>query len=260
MVTVHYLQQWCTIARRHGHVFRMALHNEGDWRKETWQRARRASCHVSIRQSPSCVMPFWTHAKCLLAFISYLPMWIKAKYTFIKTVYSPLFYGGPYLQAKHADVCSGVLFWTACTRRPHVLSLPSSRGCEKSDSWRQAGSVKTAKKSRELYHNVVMWHWIMYKWRRSNKMLSFRRTFFNLLDFTVSLSHRDWHSETPWSPSSNQPGGTYCQAQDFLLGTNYTLEMWCANTKSANQVPTSPVKTLVIPMSWSYRYFEWQER
>ena len=41
--------------------------------------------HVSIRQSQSCVMPFWTHAKCLLAFISYLPMWIKAKYTFIKS-------------------------------------------------------------------------------------------------------------------------------------------------------------------------------
>ena len=249
-----------TIARRHGHVFRMALHNEGDWRMETWQRARRASCQVSIRQSPSCVMPFWTHAKCLLAFISYLLMWIKAKYTFIKTVYSPRFYGGPYLQAKHADVCSGVLFWTACTRRPHVLSLPSSSGCEKSDSWRQARSVKTARKSHEWYHNVVMWHWIVYKWRRSNKMLSFRRTFFNLLDFTVSLSYRDWHSETPWSHSSNQPGGTYCQAQDFLLCTNYTLEMWCANTKSANQVPTSPVKTLVIPMSWSYRYFEWQKR
>ena len=35
--------------------------------------------------------------------------------------------------------------WTACTRRPHVLSLPSR--CEKSDSWRQARSVKTAKKS-----------------------------------------------------------------------------------------------------------------
>ena len=142
------------MARRHGHVFRMALHNEGDWRMETWQLARRASCHVSIRQSPSCVMPFWTHAKCLLAFISYLPMWIKAKYTFIKTVYNPRFYGGPYLQAKHADVCSGVLFWTACTRRPHVLSLPSSSGCEKSDSWRQARSVKTAKK---VMNGTTMW-------------------------------------------------------------------------------------------------------
>ena len=142
------------IARRHGHVFRMALHNEGDWRMETWQRARRASCHVSIRQSPSCVMPFWTHAKCLLAFISYLPMWLKAKYIFIKTVYSPRFYGWPYLQAKHADVCSGVLFWTAYTRRPHVLSLPSSSGCEKSDSWRQARSVKTAKK---VMNGTTMW-------------------------------------------------------------------------------------------------------
>ena len=243
------------IARRHGHVFRMALHNEGDWRMETWQRARRASCHVSIRQSPSCVMPFWTHAKCLLAFISYLPMWIKAKYTFIKTVYSPRFYGGPYLQAKRADVCSGVLFWTACTRRPHVLSLLSC--CEKSDSWR-AVSLKLPKKSWTVPQcgHVTL---IVYKWRRSNQMLSFHRTFFNLLDFTVSLTCRDCHSETPWSHSSNHPGGTYCQAQDFLLRTNYTLEMWCANTKSANQVPTSPVKTLVIPMSWSYRCFEWQE-
>ena len=52
------------------------------------------------------------------------------------------------------DVCSGVLFWTACTRRPHVLSLPSSSGCEKSDSWRQARSVKTAKK---VMNGTTMW-------------------------------------------------------------------------------------------------------
>ena len=174
------------IARRHGHVFRMALHNEGDWRMETWQRARRASCHVFLRQSPSCVMPFWTHAKCLLAFISYLPMWIKAKYTFIKTVYSPRFYGGPYLQAKHADVCSGVLFWTACKRRPHVLSLPSSSGCEKSDSWRQARSVKTAKK---VMNGTTMWSCDTELCTNGVEATKcFCRTFFNLLDFTVSLS------------------------------------------------------------------------
>ena len=34
-------------------------------------------------------------------------------------------------------------------------------------------------------------------------MLSFHCIFFNLLDFTVSLSCRDYHSETPWSHSSN---------------------------------------------------------
>ena len=49
------------------------------------------------------------------------------------------------MQAKRADVCSGVLFWTESTHRPRVLSL-SSR-CEKSNSWRQSGSFKTAKKS-----------------------------------------------------------------------------------------------------------------
>ena len=128
-----------------GHVFKMALHNEGDWRMQTWQWARRASCHVSIRQSPSQVMPFWTPAKCLFAFISYLPGWIKANHTFIKTVYITLSHGRSYVQTKHVVVCSGVLFWTGCTHRPHVMSLPSR--CEKSDSWRQAGPVKTAKRS-----------------------------------------------------------------------------------------------------------------
>ena len=37
-------------------------------------------------------------------------------------------------------------------------------------------------KSHERYHNVVMWHWIVYKWRRSKQMLSCHRTFFNYLD------------------------------------------------------------------------------
>ena len=106
-------------------------------------------------------------------------------------------------------------------------------------------------KSHERYHNVVMWHWIVYKWRRSKQMLTFHRTF-----SIYSTSRCRWHCETPWSHSSNQPGGTYCQAQDFLLHTAYTLEMWCANARLENQVPTSPVKTLVIRMSWSYRCFE----
>ena len=47
-----YTSRWVDdIARRHGHVFRMALHNEGDWRMETWQRARQSelSCfHTPI--------------------------------------------------------------------------------------------------------------------------------------------------------------------------------------------------------------------
>ena len=224
-------------------------------RLETWQRARRASCHVSIRQSLSCVMPFWTHAKCLLAFISYLPMWIKAKYTFIKTVYSRRFYGGPYLQVKHADVCSGVLFWTACTRRSHVLSLPSC--CEHPIHDGKRGQLKSyCPKSHERYHSVVMWHWLCTNGVEATKC------WVSIAHFSIySTSRCRCHAGTdiPRLCGHTRQIGTYCQAQDFLLRTNYTLEMWWANTKSANQVPTSPVKTLVIPMSWSYRCFEWQE-
>ena len=60
--------------------------------------------------------------------------------------------------------------------------------------------------------------------------VEFSSHIFNLLIFTVSLSCRDWHSETPWSHSSNQPGGTYCQALDFLLRTNYwKCDAWMQN-------------------------------
>ena len=224
---------------------------------DIWQRvARRASSHVSIRQSPNYVMPFWAHAKCLLAFISYLPMWIKARHTFIKTINSPRsYYGGLYMQAKHADVCSGVIFWTACTRRPHVLSLPSR--CEKPDSWRQSGSVETAKKSRMVQQ---CGHVTLNSVQMASKQA---KVWFSLhiLQFTRLYGVVVMQGLTFWdSVVSNQLGCTYCQAQDFLLRTNYTLEMRCANAKLANQVPASPVKTLVIRMSWSYRRLEWRER
>ena len=101
-------------------------------------------------------------------------------------------------------------------------------------------------KSHERYHNWVKWHWIVYKWRRSKQMLSFHLTFFNLFVFTVSLSCRDWHSESPWSHSSNQPGGTYSQALDFLLRTNY----WKCDARMQNWQIKSP------PAMWKHLSFE----
>ena len=47
------------IARRHGHVFRMALHKEEDWRMETWQRARQGelSClHTPIPELCNAIL------------------------------------------------------------------------------------------------------------------------------------------------------------------------------------------------------------
>ena len=73
---------------------------------------------------------------CLLAFISYLSMWIKPN-TYLSKPFKARYMEG--------DVCPGVVFWPACTRYLHMLSLSFCR--EKSDSWRQVGSVKTVKKS-----------------------------------------------------------------------------------------------------------------
>ena len=63
----------------------------GVWRNEP----AFVSCHVSIRQSLSCVMPSWRHAKSLLVFILYLRMCIQANTTF-ENVYWPLSLGWPY--------------------------------------------------------------------------------------------------------------------------------------------------------------------
>ena len=226
---------------------------------ETWQRARQGelSClHTPIPELcnailntcqmpsrfyiiPSNVNKIRTHL--LKPFLARDLIWWRAIYAGKNTLKFALVFCFELHARAAARAVTAILLW----KIRFMTASAVSQNCHK---------------SHERYHNVVMWHWIVYKWRRSNQMLSFHRTFFNLIDFTVSLSCRDWHSKTPWSHSSNQPGGTYCQAQDFLLRTNCTLEMWCANTKSANQVPSSPVKTLVIPMSWSYRCFEWQER
>ena len=56
------------------------------------------------------------------------------------------------MQPKHAEVCSGVLFWTACTRRRTCCHCHLA--VKKSDSWRQARSVKTAIK---VMNGTTMW-------------------------------------------------------------------------------------------------------
>ena len=199
------------IARRHGHVFRMALHNEGDWRMETWQLARQGelSClHTPIPELCNAILN-----TCQMPSRFYIiPSNVNKSQTHLLKPFIARDLMESHIYRQNTLMFAGVLFWTASTCRPHVLSLPSR--CEKSDSWRQARSDKTANKSWTVPQcgHVTLNQWIVYKWPRSKQMLSFHRTFFNLLDFTVSLSCRDCHSETPWSHSSNQPGGTYCQA------------------------------------------------
>ena len=170
-------------------------------------------------------------------------MWIKAKYTFIKAVYSPRFMEG-HIYRENTLMFALVFCFELRARAArtcchcHLAVNNPIHDCNR-------GQLKLPK-SHERYHNVVTWHWIVYKRRRSKQRLSFHRIFFNLLVFTVSLSCRDWHSETLWSHSSNQPGGTYCQALDFLLRTNY----WKWDVRMQNWQIKSP------PAMWKHLSFE----
>ena len=143
----------CSIARRHGHVFRMALHNEGDWRMEKWQRARQGELSCLYTPIPelcnailnTCQMPsrFYiipsnvnkSQTHLLKPFLARDLIWWRAIYAG-KRRWSLLWCF--VLNCVHAP--------------PHVLSLPSC--CEKSNSWRQARSVKTVKK---VMNGTTMW-------------------------------------------------------------------------------------------------------
>ena len=239
----------------------MALHNEGDWRMETWQRARRASCHVSIRQSPSCVMPFWTHAKCLLAFISYLSMWIKAKYTFIKTIYSPRFYGGPYMQANTLMFALVFCFELRALRARAARTCCHSHLAVKNpihDGKR--GQIKLSKKSWTVPQcGHVTLNCVQMASKQPNVEFSshiFQFTRLHGVAVMQGLTFQDsvvtLFKSVRWYVLS---GTGFFVAHQLYIGN-----VMRKYTKSANQVPISPVKTLVIQMSWSYRWFEWQDR
>ena len=139
------------------------------------------------------------------------------------------------MQEKHADVCSGVLFWTACTRRPHVLSLPSR--CEKSDSWRKTGSVKSAKKSRTVPQcghvtlNCVQMASKKAKVEFSSHIFQFTRL--HGVAVMQGLTFRD--SVVTLFKSARW----YVLSGTGFLVAHQLLEMWCANARLANQVPTS---------------------
>ena len=134
-----------TIARRHGHVFRMALHNEGEWRLETWQRARQGelSClHTPIPELCNAILNTCQMPSCFYIIPSNVN---KSQTHLLKPFIARDLMEGHTYAGKTRWCLLWCFVWTACMRRPHVLSLPSR--CEKSDSWRQARSVKTAKKS-----------------------------------------------------------------------------------------------------------------
>ena len=166
-----------------------------------------------------------------------LPMLIKAKHTFIKTVYNTLSYGRPYMQAKHADVCSGVLLWTACTYLPARPVTAISPG--KSDSWRQAGSVKNCQK---VMNGNRMWSCDTELC--TNGVVASKGWVF-IAHFSIySTSRCHCHagsdtSETPWSNSSKSH-------------VVRTVRHWISSPHQPCENPCHP-NVFALPLLWMAR-------
>ena len=118
-------------------------------------------------------------------------------------------------------------------------------------------SVKSAKKSRtvpqcgQVTLNCVQMASKQAKVEFSSHIFQFTR----LNGVAVMQGLTFWDSVVTLFKSARW----YVLSGTGFLVAHQLLEMWCANAKLANQVPTSHVKTLVIRMSWSYRRcFEWQ--
>ena len=131
----------------------MALHNEGDWRMETWQRARQGelSClHTPIPELCNAILD-----TCQMPSRFYIiPSNVNKSQTHLLKPFLAL--DLIWWRAIYAGKSRWSLLWCFvlnCVHAPpHVLSLPSC--CEKSDSWRQARSIKTGKK---VMNGTTMW-------------------------------------------------------------------------------------------------------
>ena len=233
----------------------MALHNEGDWRMETWQRARQGELSYLYTPIPelcnailnTCQMPSRFYI---------IPSNVNKSQTHLLK---------PFIvhDLMEGHICrqNTLMFALVFCFELRVCAARTCCHCHLAvknpihDGKR--GQLKLPR-SYARYHNEVMWHWFVYKWRRRKQMLSFHRTFFNLLDFTVSLSCRDCHSETPWSHSSNQPGGTY-SGTGFLVAHQLYIGNLMCKCKIGKSSPHQPCENtchsnvLEWPLLWMAR-------
>ena len=133
------------IARRHGHVFRMALHNEGDWRMETWQRARQGelSClHTPIPELCNAILN-----TCQMPSRFYIiPSNMNKSQTRLLKPFTVRDLMEGHI-CRQNTLMFALVFCFELRARAARTCCHCHLAVTKSDSWRQARSVKTAKKS-----------------------------------------------------------------------------------------------------------------
>ena len=179
------------IARRHGHVFRMALHNDGDW----WMQTMTTSPSMWVVMSPNA-NPHTLQCE------------QKPNTHLLNPSIARYFMEGQ-MQAKQADVCSGVLFWTAYTRHCHLAV--------KNPIMAAGGSVKTATNHERWQNTEASKGWVF------------------IVHFSIySISRSSCHARTD-IPSLR---GRTLQISQVVRSVRHwisdTSEMWWANAKLAN--------------------------
>ena len=148
---------------------------------------------VFIHQSPSCVMPFRSEAKCLLAFISYLYMSILV-ITYHLTSHQ-FFTTCCWL----CVTMVALVFWIACTRS-------SSTCCHLHKTSRCHAQLKN-----ELMNGNQADHAISCEQGvEVSKDWVFVTHFINLFNTTMPMPCTDVHSETPMSQFWNRRVGMGC--------------------------------------------------
>ena len=238
------------IARRHGHVFRVALHNEGDWRMETWQRARQGelSClHTPIPELCNAILN-----TCQMPSRFYIiPSNVNKSQTHLLKPFTARDLMEGHISSQNtlmfvlvfcfelrARACGTCCHCHLAVKKPIHDGNRGQLHCQKVMSGTIMWSCDT-----ELCTNGV----------EASKYWVF------IAHFSIySTSRCRCHAGT----NILRLRGHTRQISQVVRTVRHRISC-CAPTihwKLANQVPTSPVKTLVIRMSWSNRCFEWQER
>ena len=161
------------IARRHGPVIWMALHNEGDWWMDTYNHEPvRASDFMYQYTNPRVVKCHSDHRPNAFSLLYHI-FWCKFKrlHISLKFIYNVTSIWLPTTMALYDDGCSGVLncvHTQLCCTCCHVHCLRCLQNAW-ATSWSNENEIMNGNQGD---HVTFVW-----SWRRCKQRLSFCRTF-----------------------------------------------------------------------------------
>ena len=179
-------------------------------------------------------------------------MWIKAKYTFIKTVYSPRFYGGPYFQANTLMFALVFCFELRARAARTCCHCHLQAAVKNPIHYGKRGQLKLPKKSWTVPQcGHVTLNFVQMASKQQNVEFSshiFQFTRLHGVAVIQGLTFRDsvvtLFKSTRWFVLS---GTGFLVAHQLYIGN--VMRKYNIGKSSPHQ-----------PCENTYRYFEWQER